>query len=361
MNRVSFEKIEAFMNAVFEKVGVPLEDAKICSEILLESDKRGIDSHGVNRFKPIYIDRIKRGILHPKTEIELIKDFKATAVIDGHDGMGMVISKYAMDLAIKKAKEYGLGMVAVRNSSHYGIAGYYVTMATEEDMIGFTGTNARPSIAPTFGVENMLGTNPFTVGFPSNDPFPFVLDAATSITQRGKIEFYEKNGMPTPAGMVIDREGKDLTDSKEILAKLSSEEAALNPLGGKGEELAGYKGYGYAVIVEVLSSALQMGNFLKNVRETDDDGNKRPYSLGHFFLVMDPEAFMGKEAFKKTVSQIMADLRNSKKARGEDRIYTAGEKEYLAKEERKNGLILNDVLKEEFNNLAKEYGLDVHF
>jgi len=140
MNRVSFEKIEAFMNAVFEKVGVPLEDAKICSEILLESDKRGIDSHGVNRFKPIYIDRIKRGILHPKTNIEVIKDFKATAVIDGHDGMGMVISKYAMDLAIKKAKEYGLGMVAVRNSSHYGIAGYYVTMATEEDMIGFTGT-----------------------------------------------------------------------------------------------------------------------------------------------------------------------------------------------------------------------------
>lgn len=361
MEKVSFKVLHQFMVDVLMKNDVPKSDAEICAEVLLESDKRGIDSHGVNRFKAIYIDRIKRGILHPITNMEVIKDFKATAVIDGHDGMGMVISKKAMDMAIEKAKVYGIGMVSVRNSSHYGIAGYYATMATDEDLIGLTGTNARPSIAPTFGVENMLGTNPLTVGFPSNDDFPFVLDAATSIIQRGKIEFYDKNDLDTPKGMVIDRDGEDLTDSKAILKKLKTGEAALNPLGGKGEKLAGYKGYGYATIVEVLSSALQMGNFMKNVTEKDEEGNPRPYSLGHFFIAIDPEAFMGKDAFKTIVSEILSELRNSKKAKDQKRIYTAGEKEYLARMERKDGLVLNDVLKEEFNHLAKEYGLDYEF
>ncbi|MGS0972154.1 MAG: Ldh family oxidoreductase [Candidatus Izemoplasmataceae bacterium] len=361
MKKVRFEVLHQFMVDVLMKCDVPKKHADICADILLESDKRGIDSHGVNRFKAIYIDRIKRGILHPVTNLEIIKDFKATAVIDGHDGMGMVISKKAMDIAIEKAKEYGIGMVSVRNSSHYGIAGYYATMATDEDLIGLTGTNARPSVAPTFGVENMLGTNPLTVGFPSNDEFPYVLDAATSIIQRGKIEFYAKNNVDTPKGMVIDRDGEDVTDSKEILKMLKSGDAALNPLGGKGEELAGYKGYGYATIVEVLSSALQMGNYMKQVTEIDEKGQSRPYSLGHFFIAIDPEAFMGKEAFKRIVSEIMNELRNSKKAKGEKRIYTAGEKEYLARIERKDGLVLNDALKHEFNQLAKEFGLDYEF
>ena len=234
-------------------------------------------------------------------------------------------------------------------------------MATDQDLIGLTGTNARPSIAPTFGVENMLGTNPLTVGFPSNDPFPFVLDAATSITQRGKIEFYAKNNMDTPKGMVIDRDGEDLTDSEAILHMLKDGEASLNPLGGKGETLAGYKGYGYATIVEVLSSALQMGNFMKEITELDDEGNARPYSLGHFFIAIDPEAFMGKATFKQTVSDILKRLRNSQKAKGQDRIYTAGEKEYIARQERKDGLVLPQALKNEFNALSKEFGLDYEF
>jgi LDH2 family malate/lactate/ureidoglycolate dehydrogenase len=361
MEKVRFELLHQFMVDVLMECDVPKKHAEICTEILLESDKRGIDSHGVNRFKSIYVDRINKGILHPITKLEVVKDFKATAVIDGHDGMGMVISKKAMEMAIEKAKEYGIGMVTVRNSSHYGIAGYYATMATEQDLIGLTGTNARPSIAPTFGVENMLGTNPLTVGFPSNDPFPFVLDAATSITQRGKIEFYAKNNMDTPKGMVIDRDGEDLTDSEAILHMLKDGEASLNPLGGKGETLAGYKGYGYATIVEVLSSALQMGNFMKEITELDDEGNARPYSLGHFFIAIDPEAFMGKATFKQTVSDILKRLRNSQKAKGQDRIYTAGEKEYIARQERKDGLVLPQALKNEFNALSKEFGLDYEF
>ena len=171
------------------------------------NDRRGIESHGVNRFKPIYIDRIEAGILNPVTEYEVLKETPTTAVIDAHDGMGMVAGHRAMQTAIDKARVYGLGMTAVRNSSHYGIAGYYATMATKCGMIGITGTNARPSIAPTFGVENMLGTNPLTVGLPTDEDYPFVIDCATSITQRGKIEYFARAVKVAPAGMVIGRDG----------------------------------------------------------------------------------------------------------------------------------------------------------
>ena len=186
---VSWELMNSFLIDAFKAYGVPEADAAICADVLLESDRRGIESHGCNRFKPIYIDRIVAGIQKPVTEIEIVKETVTTAVLDAHDGMGMIASHKAMEMAIEKAKNYGLSMVAVRNSTHYGIAGYWATMATKAGMIGMTGTNARPSIAPTFGVENMLGTNPLTVGFPTDEEFPFMLDCATSITQRGKIEY----------------------------------------------------------------------------------------------------------------------------------------------------------------------------
>lgn len=257
---VPFEMVDDFMTASFIKLGVPEQEAKICSDVLLESDRRGIESHGCNRFKTIYIDRILSGIQQPITEFEIIKETKTTAVVDGHDGMGMIIAYKSMQMAIEKAKEYGMGMVATRNSTHYGIAGYYASMATKENMIGITGTNARPSIAPTFGVENMLGTNPLTIGLPTDEDFPFMLDCATSITQRGKIEYYARIGKDTPKGMVIGGDGSALTDSKQILIDLTNDDAALAPLGGIGEELAGYKGYGYATVVEILSAALQAGS-----------------------------------------------------------------------------------------------------
>lgn len=260
---VDWKTLYSFVEDAFVEVGVPREDAKICADVLLESDKRGIESHGVNRFKPIYIDRINIGIQNPVTNFEIVRETPTTAVVDGHDGMGQVIGYKSMSMAIEKAKKYGMGMVAVRNSCHYGIAGYYTSMASKAGMIGMTGTNARPSIAPTFGVENMLGTNPLTIGFPTDEDFDFNLDCATSITQRGKIEYYARVGQDTPAGMVIGRNGKALTDSPQILVDLTTANAALAPLGGIGEDLAGYKGYGYATVVEVLSAALQQGNFLK--------------------------------------------------------------------------------------------------
>ncbi len=359
---VSWDLMNSFLIDAFAGYGVPREDAEICADVLLESDRRGIESHGCNRFKPIYIDRIVDGILKPVTKIDILKDTPATAVLDANDGMGMVVSHKAMIMAIEKARKYGLSMIAVRNSSHYGIAGYWVTMATKAGMIGITGTNARPSIAPTFGVENMLGTNPLTVGFPTDEEFPFVLDCATSITQRGKIEYYARNGMDTPKGMVIGENGEAMTDSPQILKDLVSGKAALAPLGGIGEELGGYKGYGYATVIEVLSAALQAGSFLKMLTGIDVEGKKVPYRLGHFFIVIDPEAFLGLDSFKKTCGDILRQLRASKKAPGQERIYTAGEKEYLAWLERKDkGVPVGESVQKEIIEIRDKLGLPYMF
>ena len=357
-NIVDWKTITSFVIDAFVGYGIPRKDAEICADILLESDKRGIESHGVNRFKPIYLDRIKAGIQKPVTEFEVIKDFAATAVVDGHDGMGQVVGYKAMTMAIEKAKKYGMGMVVARNSCHYGIAGYYATMATDAGMIGITVTNARPSIAPTFGVENMLGTNPLTFGMPTDEEFPFVLDCATSIVQRGKIEYYARIGKDTPAGQVIGRNGEALTDSVEILDDLNTGKAALAPLGGIGEDLAGYKGYGYATVVEILSAALQQGNFLRALSGIGPNKEKIPFHLGHFFIAIDTEAFMGLEAFKKTAGDILRDLRKSEKAPGAERIYTAGEKEYLVWQKRKDsGVPINDAVQKELIAVRDELGL----
>lgn len=355
---IPWQLADDFMTAVFEKVGVPEADARLCSDVLLESDRRGIESHGCNRFKPIYIDRIKAGILNPVTKIDIIKETPTTAVIDANDGMGMVASKKAMDMCIEKAHKYGMGMVAVRNSSHYGIAGYWTGLATKENMIGISGTNARPSVAPTFGVENMLGTNPLTFSMPTDEPFPFMLDCATSVIQNGKIEYYARIGHDTPKGLVISREGEELTDSVEILKKIRSQQAALAPLGGFGETTGGYKGYGYSTVVEILSAALQSGLFLKALDGKDEEGKIRPYHLGHFFIAIDTEAFMGAEAFKKTCGDILRDLRDSEKAPGQERIYTAGEKEYDVWMYRKDkGVPVTEAVQKEFIGLRDEFGL----
>ena len=355
---IPFDKMEAFMKDVFIGVGVPADDAAICANVLITSDKRGIDSHGTNRLKPIYYDRIKAGIQQPVTNFEIVKEGPTSVVVDGHDGMGHVIAKKTMDILIEKAKKYGMAMGAVRNSTHYGFAGYYPLMAIEHGMIGITGTNARPSIAPTFGVENMLGTNPITFGMPSDEPFPFVLDCATSITQRGKIELYAREGKPCPAGLVIDREGNTKTDSVQILDDLVKGRAALTPLGGPGEDLGGYKGYGYATVVEILSAALQAGSFLKMLNGVDENGKKCPYHLGHFFIVVNIEAFTELDSFKKTTGDILRALRNSQKAPGAQRIYTAGEKEYLVWLDRKDkGVPVNDELMKDIIALKKELNL----
>ncbi|MDW7662113.1 MAG: Ldh family oxidoreductase, partial [Bacillota bacterium] len=222
-----------------------------------------------------------------------------------------------------------------------------------------TGTNARPSIAPTFGIENMLGTNPLTFGIPTDEAFPFVLDCATSITQRGKIEVYQRVGKDLPAGWVIGSDGEPRTDTEAVLRDLVTGGAALAPLGGIGEELGGYKGYGYAAVVEILSAALQGGAFLRALSGMSD-GKKVPYNLGHFFIAIDVEAFTSLDEFKKTTGDILRELRASKKAPGVERIYTAGEKEYLAFVERtETGVPINEALEKDIEALGGMYGVSV--
>ena len=355
---VPFDLLERFARELLAGIGVPPADAAICAEVLLAADRRGIDSHGIQRLKSIYYDRIvKDRVQQPVTRFEVVRDVKATAVVDGHHGMGMVIAQRCMAMAIRKAREHGVGVVTARNSTHYGIAGYYALMACEAGMVGLTGTNARPSIAPTFGVEPMLGTNPLVFGCPTDEAFHFTNDYATSTTQRGKIELYARLGKPLPTGWVVDQNGETRTDAAGVLKDLTTGKAALTPVGGMGEELSGYKGYGYATVVEVLSAALQQGNFLQQLTGLED-GHKCPPRLGHFFLAMDISAFCEVAAFKKTTGDILRALRASRKAPAAERIYTCGEKEYLAWLDRKDkGAPVPRVTQQELIAMRDEVGL----
>lgn len=329
---LSLETLENFMYDVMVGVGVPKSDAKIVADVLVASDKRGIDSHGIARLK-MYYDRIKKGQQLATTKLTIKREAPGIALIDANNGMGQVAAKKAMELAIEKAKNVGIGLVAVGHSNHFGIAGYYALMAVEKGMIGMCGTNARPAIAPTWGVEPMLGTNPFTIGVPTDWDFPWCADQATSTIQRGKIENCARLDKKLTPGWVIGMNGEPEIDPKKILSKLTKDEAALTPLGGVGEDMAGYKGYNYATFVEIMSSAMQQCSFLKSCRGVRN-GKDVPFDIGHFFIAVNIEAFVDLDTFKKSVGDLLRELANSKKAPGARHIYVAGEKEYMASKKR---------------------------
>lgn len=359
---VPWDLMNRFLIDAFKGYGVPEDDAKICADVLLESDRRGIESHGCNRFKPIYIDRIVNGTLLPKTKMDIVKDTPTTAVMDANNGMGMVASYHMMEMLIEKASKYGMAGGAVYNSTHYGIAGYWTTMAEKAGMIGITGTNARPSVAPTWGVEPMMGTNPLTFTMPTDEEFPFNFDCATSTIQNGKIEFYARSGKPTPEGLVVTKDGGTMSDSAQILKEMRAGNCALLSLGGLGEATGGYKGYGFTTIVEILSAALAGGPYMKDLSGKAADGSNQMYRLGHFFFVINPEFFMGLDTFKKTAGGICRGLRNSQKAPGAERIYTAGEKEWLAWQERKDkGVPVGETIQKEIIEVRDKLGLPYHF
>jgi L-2-hydroxycarboxylate dehydrogenase (NAD+) len=355
---IPVDVIEAFIVDVFTGLGVPKDEAVICGDVLITSDLRGIESHGVGRLK-YYYDRVKSGRHRTATEIEIVKETETTALLDGHHGTGHVIAYRAMRMAMDKARRYGTGAVTVRNSTHFGIAGYYPLMAVKEGMMGLTVTNARPSIAPTFGTEPMLGTNPIAFAAPSDMAYPFCFDAATSIIQRGKVEVASRAEKPVPVGTVIDAQGKPLTDPDLILAQMGKAQAALLPLGGAGEELAGYKGYGLAVMVELLCASLCGGRFMKDLLGFEADGSARPYMLGHFFTAIDIEHFIPLEESKRITGGIMRALQASRKAPGEERIYVAGEKEHEAeKRVREQGVPVNPNLRQELQAMRDELGIE---
>jgi L-2-hydroxycarboxylate dehydrogenase (NAD+) len=349
--------VQNFMYETLLKSGVPTKDALICAEVLIASDLRGIESHGIGRLR-MYYDRLKKGLQSPVTKMIIERESPTTAVIDGNDGMGMVIGVKSMQMAIDKAQQYGMGSVAVRNSTHFGIDGYYALMAVKTGMIGMSFTNARPCVSPTFGTQPTLGTNPIAFGAPTDEECPFLFDAATSITQRGKIEVLSREEKQVPIGWVIDETGNPLSDPKIILNGFGSDQSALLPLGGVGETNGGHKGYGLSTMVEILSSALQGGAFLFGLSGFDGNKKPTPFRVGHFFLAINIESFIALEEFKKTTGEILRQLRATHKAPGHDRIFTAGEKEFESeKVTRKQGIPINPNLQQDIAYIRDELQL----
>ncbi len=355
--RIPAAELKSFMKDMFIHLGVPADEAEVCATVLITSDLRGIESHGIGRLK-MYYDRMRSGQQEVKTTFEVVRDHAATAVVDGHNGVGMVIAAKAMQMAIDKAKIYGMGSVAVRNSNHFGIDGYYALMAVKENMVGMSFTNARPSISPTFSIQPKLGTNPIAFGAPTDEDIPFLFDAATSIVQRGKVEVYDRIQKTMPEGWVVDPENQSLTDPTYTLKALGENKAALLPLGGEGESLSGYKGYGLATMVEIFSAAFQSANFLSSTLGLDKDGKSIPFGLGHFFMAIDIQSFTDIDTFKKNTGDILRELRQATPAPGYTRIYTSGEKEYeneqrLAKE----GIEIIPELQKQMKQIQSELNL----
>jgi LDH2 family malate/lactate/ureidoglycolate dehydrogenase len=358
--RVPVKTLVDFILEALAAMGTSIEDAKIIADVIITSDLWGIRSHGIAHLK-MYHERIKMGLQLATTKWSVVKDAESTAVIDGGNGMGMVVGYQAMKLAIEKARKYGLGAVAVRNSSHYGVAGYYPLMAVKEGLVGLSVTNAHPSTAPTFGVKPMLGTNPIAVAAPTDEPFPYMYDAATAIVPRGKIEVAARANTPIPQGWVIDQDGISATDSSNMIEEMNLGNVALLPVGGLGELMGGHKGYGLATMVEIFSAAFQDGTYLWGLTDTDTDGNPQFLRIGHFFLAIDVEHFIPLETFKKITGNMMRELRNSTVAPGQPRIYTAGEKEYYNTQlVQAEGVEIPPGVKKAIQTLQKELNLSDH-
>jgi L-2-hydroxycarboxylate dehydrogenase (NAD+) len=355
--RVPVNTLVDFMAETLVAMGTSLDDARIIADVIITSDLWGVRSHGIAHLK-MYQERIKAGLQLPATRWTVVKDTPATAVVDGGNGMGMVVGYNAMRLAIQKAREFGLGAVAVRNSSHYGVAGYYPMMAVRDGLVGLSVTNAHPSIAPTFGVKPMLGTNPIAVAAPTDEAFPYMFDAATSVAPRGKIEIAARANKPIPEGWVIGQDGKSATDSSNMIKRMNEASLALLPVGGMGEIMGGHKGYGLATMVEIFSAAFQDGTYLWGLTDTDAEGKPQFLRIGHFFMAIDIEHFVPLATFKQITGNIMRELRGAAKMPGEPRIYTAGEKEYLSTlRVQAEGVEITPAVLKGLQSLRRELGL----
>jgi len=327
-----------WMIQFFLKLGVPAADAETATEILLAADLRGVDSHGIIRIHSYYGSRILKGLVNPTSPYEVIKETPTTALIDGGNGLGMVVSKHAMNMCIDKAKTSGMAMVTVRNSNHYGIAGYYAMMALPHNMIGISFTNSQPLVAPTYGRKAILGTNPIAVAVPSENEAPYVLDMATSIVPIGRITVYDKAGKEIPAGWGIDQDGAVTTHPREVL-----QGGALMPLGGI-DLMRGYKGYGLSLLVDIFSGVLSGAAVGEDVAHSNVPGQGA--NVGHFFAAISIEHFRPVIDFKAQMDYLLRMLKDSPKAVGQERIYVAGEKEFenVARLEREGIPLLKAVV-----------------
>lgn len=356
--RVMAEPLKTFCVEVFEELNVPTEDAKIVADNLVSADLRGISSHGVARLRR-YVKGLQDGVMLARPETRVVHETPATALIDGGDGLGQPVSRRAMQLAIDKAGQVGAGFVSVRNSNHFGIAGYYSMMALERDMIGISMTNAAVLVVPTFGRNAMLGTNPISVAAPAGEELPFVLDMATSTVPRGKLEVYNRKEEPLPLGWATDEAGVPTTDAARVLdnfIKLAG--GGLLSLGGAGELLGGHKGYGMALLVDILSGVLPGAGYANNIYLKDDSGNALPANVGHFFGALRVDGFRPVEQFKATMDDVVRRLKATPKAAGQGRIYIHGEKEFEIAQDRKiGGVILHPKVVADLKAMAEEFGV----
>ena len=319
--RFKKEDMLSYITKYMSKLGVSKEDALIIGDVLLAADIRGVDSHGLIRLASYYGNRLRGGYINPKTPVKLISETETTALMDGGNGCGQVASYKAMNIAIEKAKKQNVGIVTVKHSDHYGIAAYYAMMALEHDMIGVSMTNSQPLVAPTYGKSAVLGTNPISVAAPSYEEYPYVLDMATSTVPIGRVKVYEKENKKLPLGWAIDSDGKVTDDPKKCQ---SGYIGALMPLGGT-DVMRGYKGYGLALLVDILCGVLSGGS---NLTDIGFPHESREADVGHFFMAININAFRPVIDFKKQMDNMIKMLKAAPKAPGHDRIYVAGEKEY---------------------------------
>lgn len=350
--KFSYEVLNKFCTDAFSRFGFNAEESKIITDVLLLSDVYGIESHGTQRISRYHKSIVNGEILIDKKP-EIVKETPVSAVVDGHDGMGQLIGHYSMTLAIKKAKENGIGMVVAKNSNHYGIAGYYAKMACDEGLIGISMTNTAPLMVPTFGSKSMLGTNPLAISMPA-DPYPFFFDAATTVITRGKVEVYNKLEKPMPEGWAIDSTGNVSTDAARVISDLKVKTGGILPLGGATEKMGSHKGYGFGMIVELFTGIIGLSN---TSAHTYVDGKGK---ISHSFMAINPEIFGDPEAIKAHLSEYLEELRNSPKAEGQLRIYTHGEKEFFAYRDRmQNGINVNVKTVKEMKELGEYLGMDV--
>ena len=356
--RVWAEPLKALCVRVFEKLDVPEEDGRIAADVLVMADLRGIDSHGVARLRR-YADGLRNGMVIAHPQETVVAETPTTAVIDAGAGLGHPVSRRAMEKAIQKAKEYGSGFVTVRNSNHYGIAGYYVMMALEHDYIGMSMTNADALVVPTFGRNAMLGTNPIAVAAPAGRGRPFVLDMASSTVPRGKLEVYNRLEKSLPLGWATDETGTPTTDAGRVLENSKQQAGGgLLPLGGAGEVLSGYKGYGLALWVDIFCGVLSGAAYADLVYPRTSDGKRLPSQLGHFFGAWRVDAFRPVDEFEAAMDDLQRRLKDTPKAVGETRIYIHGEKEYEETERRtRDGIPLNPKVAADLRAVAAELGV----
>lgn len=343
------DDLKNFVVRYFLTLGVPEADARTVAEVLVAADMRGVDSHGVIRIDSYYGSRLRRGMIVTKPEIKVIAETASTLALDGGAGLGHVVGVYAMNRAIEKARESGSAMVTVRNSNHYGIAGYYAMMALPHDMIGISYTNSQPLVAPTYGKTAVLGTNPIAVAVPALEEKPYVLDMATSIVPIGRITVYEKSGKEIPEGWGIDGDGKVTRDPGEVL-----EGGALMPLGGI-DLMRGYKGYGLGMLVDIFSGVLAGAAFLTSVGMP---GTNLPANVGHYFAAMRLDAFRPADEFKAEMDRMIRELKDAPKAVGQDRIFIPGEKEFeLTEKSLRDGVPLLEEVAAVLKKAAEAAGL----